>query len=105
MYMTVSKISRKDTINISDVDIDTIMPAIDGYDEFREEIVSLQAAGKIIYRSSSISSRNGISEVETVTLYQNQGDFDAFKVTPVFTAFEANLEAVYNTPVVTEEVV
>lgn len=103
MYMTVSKISRKDASDISLADVDTIMPSMAGYDDFRAYIVAKQSEGKIIYRSSTI---NGDSEVETVTLYQAKEDFDTFKLDASYIEFEGNLvAAVYNAPVITEETI
>jgi hypothetical protein len=100
--MTVSKISRQSAEPCTDVDIDTIVKALPSFAAFRSSVVTKQAEGKIIYRSHSI---NGSDELETVTLYATQGDYDAFKVDAVFTAFAADLEGVYNPIVVTEEVI
>ncbi len=103
MYMTVSKISRQSAEPCTDTDIDTIVKAMPSFAAFRSSVVTKQAEGKIIYRSHSI---NGSNEMETVTLYATQGDYDAFKVDVAFTTFAADLEAgVYNPIVVTEEVI
>ena len=100
--MTVSKISRQSAEPCTDTDIDTIVKAMPSFAAFRSSVVTKQAEGKIIYRSHSI---NGSDEMETVTLYATQGDYDAFKVDAVFTEFAADLEGVYNPIVVTEEVI
>lgn len=103
MYMTVSKITRKDASAMTVADIATIMPSMGGYDAFQAYIAAKQAEGKIIYRSSSI---NGNAEVETVTLYLAKEDYDAFKLDASYITLESNLSAaVYNTPVITEEVI
>jgi hypothetical protein len=102
MYMTVSKITRKDMSPVTVADVDTIMPSMAAYDDFRAYIVDQQAAGKIIYRSSTI---NVDAAVETVTLYETKADFDTFKALPAFIDFETNLEVVYNTPEITEEAI
>jgi hypothetical protein len=88
MYMTVSKISRQSAEPCTDTDIDTIVKAMPSFAAFRSSVAAKQAEGKIIYRSHSI---NGSDEMETVTLYATQGDYDAFKVDSVFTAFAAEV--------------
>ncbi len=101
MYMTVAKISRKDATNCTDADISTVVPALPAHEAFQAYVVARQAEGKIIYRSHSI---NNVNEMETVTLYATQADYDAFKVDASFTALVAELAIIYNS-VVTEEAI
>jgi hypothetical protein len=99
--MTVSKISRKDATNCTDADISTVVPALPSFDAFRAYIVAKQAEGKVIYRSHSINDAN---ELETVTLYAAQADYDAFKVDASFIALVAELAIIYDS-VMTEETI
>jgi hypothetical protein len=101
MYMTVSKISRKDATDCTDSDISTVVPALPSHEAFQAYVVARQAEGKVIYRSHSI---NDAKEVETVTLYAAQADYDAFKVDASFTALVAELAIIYDS-VVTEETI
>jgi hypothetical protein len=100
MYMTVSKISRQNAEPCTNADIDTVVKILPSFAAFRSSVVTKQSEGKIIYRSHSI---NGSDELETVTLYATQGDYNAFKADAAFIAFAAALEGIYNPIVVTEE--
>lgn len=102
MYMTVSKISRKDATACSTVDLQTIIPSMYSWDAYKDYFTAKQGEGKVIYRSSSI---NEGGEMETVTLYLAKEDYDAFKADPVWDALEADLSVVYNPPTVTEETI
>ena len=101
MYMTVSKISRKDATDCTAADIDTVVPALPSHSAFQAYVVARQAEGKVIYRSHSINASN---EMETVTLYATQADYDAFKVDAAFTDLVADLAIIYDS-VVTEEAI
>lgn len=100
MYMTVSKISRKDASMCTTVDLQTIVPSMHSWDAYWNYLTTKQGEGKVIYRSASIND-NG--EMETVTLYLAKEDYDTFKADPVWDVFETALLAIYNPPVVTVE--
>jgi len=102
MYMTVSKISRKDASPCAAADHEVILPSMPSYDSYQQEVADLQAAGKIIYRSGSL---NEAGELETVTLYLTQEDYTAFRNNPVWAPFESALGEIYNPVVVTEETI
>lgn len=102
MYMTVSKLSRQTAEPCTDADWQTILPAMPSHSPYRTHFESLQNTGKVIYRAGSINVAN---ELETVTLYLTQQDYEDFKLTPEWAAFEADILSIYNPVVLTEETI
>ena len=100
MYMTVSKLSRQSAEPCTQTDMDVILRALPTHAPYFAAFTALQGSGKIIYRAGSINADN---EVETVTLYLTQQDYIDFSATPEWAAFEADLLAIYNPIVFTEE--
>jgi len=102
MFMTVSRFARKNAEPCTQADIDTIIPAMPSRVAYKATFDGLQTAGDVIYRSGSI---NGANEIETVTLYRTQQDYDTFKIAPELLAFKDELLIIYNLVAITEEVI
>jgi len=103
MFLTVSRITRQDAAPITATDYETVIPGMATHAPYYQQVVALQAEGKIIYRSGSI---NGNGELETVTLYQTEAEYTAFRADPSWAPFEAELVGVvYNPVVVVEETI
>lgn len=102
MYMTTSKLSRQTADPCTDVDWQVILPAMPSHSAYRTYFEGLQSQGKVIYRAGSI---NGAAELETVTLYLTKQDYEDFKLTPEWAAFEEDILAIYNPVDLIEETI
>ena len=101
MFLTTSKLARKNNEPCDQDDIDTVIPALSGRDAYMAKLQEYQAQGKVIYRSGSIVD----GEVETVTLFQSEAEHNAFKAEGAVVAFEAEIVKVYvQTGIVTDTV-
>ena len=102
MFITVSRLARKDAGPCTMTDVETTIPSFPSRDAYRTALDALITNGKIIYRSGSIDENNML---ETVTLYRLQQDYDEFKLTPEWINFSTDINSIYDVVSMTEEVI